>query len=174
MTTINWALIGVIGIIVLCGWKGKKAGFIKSVFSMVSVILALVGAVLIGPVVRSILSNSKTLMETLGNGNESIRAIVLNALSFIAAYIVARIAVFIICTAMDIVAKLPILHQMNEMAGLLIGIVEGLLNVWIGFVVLNIFCDTSWGKILLEMINGSPLLTALYENNLLYIIWDLL
>ncbi len=174
MVTINWVFVGVIGIIVLCAWKGKRAGFIKSVFSICSVILALVGAVFVGPIIREFLSNNQSFMASLQNGNEHITTIILNAASFILAYIIARIIVFIVCMAMDIVAKLPILHQLNEMAGLLIGIAEGVLNVWIGFIILNVFCDTSWGSNALTMIKESTFLVILYENNMLYMIWDIL
>ena len=75
---------------------------------------------------------------------------------------------------MDIIAKLPILHQVNEIAGLLIGTIEGLINVWIGFIILNIFYDTSWGSIVLAMVHENSFLLALYENNMLYMIWDIL
>lgn len=173
--TINWVWVGVITILVICGWKGKRAGLIKSVFSMLSVVAALTGAVFIGPMVRVILSDSKAVMEYLGSGmDEKIAAVILNALSFILAYIIISIALAVVCGVLDIVAKLPVLHQINETAGLLVGLAEGLLDIWIGFVVLNIFCETSWGKVLLESINNSSFLTMLYENNLLYAIWDIL
>lgn len=172
--TINWVFIGVIGIIGLCAWKGKKAGFVKSIFSICSVMLSLVGAVLIGPIIKAFLWNNQVVMMTFQNGNEQITSIILNAISFVLAYVIARIIVFIVCLAMDIVAKLPILHQVNEIAGFLIGTVEGLINVWIIFIILNIFYDTSWGSIVLAMVHENSFLFALYENNMIYMIWDIL
>ena len=101
------------------------------------------------------------------------QVIILNSLTFVISYIVAKIAVGIVCNLLDIVAKLPILHQVNELAGLFVGLAEGLLNVWIVFIGLNIFCETTWGQLFLGMINKNSFLVALYNNNLIYMILDL-
>ena len=88
METINWALIGVIIIIGGYAWKGNRVGFIKSAFSACSTILSIVGAVILGPVVKVILPDSPIL-------------------SYILAYIAASIGLSVVCNVLDIVAKLP-------------------------------------------------------------------
>lgn len=155
MGTINWALIGVIIIIGGCAWKGKRAGFIKAAFSAFSTILSIVGAVILGPVVKTFLPNNPIF-------------------SYVLAFIIASIALTVVCNVLDIVAKLPVLHQINKTAGLLIGMVQGVLDVWIMFIVLDLFGQTELGSILLTMVHSNEFVRALYENNLLCRIWNIL
>ena len=154
METINWALIGVIIIIGGYAWKGKKAGFIKSAFSACSTILSIVGAVILGSVVKMMLPDSPIF-------------------SYILAYIVASIGLSIACSVLDIVAKLPILKQINKTGGLLVGLVEGVLRVWIIFIIIDMFAATQWGNTLLIMIHSNEYVKTLYENNWLYMLWNI-
>lgn len=155
METVNWALLGVVVIIAACAWKGQRNGFVRAVFSVFSVLLSIMGAVFIGPIIKTIFS---------GNA----------AFSYVVAFIIADIAVKIACNVLDIVAKLPVLHQINQTAGLLAGLAEGILYVWIAFIVLDVFGGTEWADALLVMVHSSELLNAVYENNLLLWIWRIL
>ena len=83
METINWVLIGVIVIIGGCAWKGKRAGFIKSAFSACSTMLSIVGAVILGPIVKMILPDNPIL-------------------SYVLAYIVASIGLSIVCSVLEL------------------------------------------------------------------------
>lgn len=154
METINWALVGVILIIGGYAWKGKKEGFIKSAFSACSVILSIAGAVILGPIIKTVLPDSPIF-------------------SYVLAFIIASIGLSVACGVLDIVAKLPVLNQINKTGGLLIGLVEGLLRVWIVFIVLDMFATTQWGNTLLVMIHSNEFVRILYENNWLYIIWNI-
>lgn len=155
MEVINWALLGVIAIILLGGLKGKRAGFIKAAFSAFSLIVSIIGAKIVGPVIEAIFPVNKIF-------------------SYILAFIIVSIGLSVACTALNIVAKLPVLHQINSMAGFFVGLVEGLLDVWIIFIVLDLFAGTEWGSALLNSIHNSQFLTILYENNLLTAVWNLL
>lgn len=155
METINWVLIGVIIIIGGCGWKEKNAGFIKAAFSMLSIILAITGAMLLGPIVEVFIPVNQIF-------------------AYILAFIISSVALAVVCNVLDIAAKLPVLHEINQTAGLLVGLVEGLLDVWIAFIVLDLFAETEWGTVLLNMVHSSELVSIFYENNLLYKIWNIL
>ena len=154
METINWALAGVILIIGGYAWKGKKTGFIKSAFSACSLILSIIGAVILGPVVKTILPDSPIF-------------------SYVIAFVVASIGLSIACGVLDIVAKLPVLNQINKTGGLLVGLIEGVLRVWIVFIILDMFAATQWGNALLIMVHSNDFVRMLYENNWLYIIWNI-
>lgn len=153
--TINWALIGVIAIIILCGLKGKKAGFIKAAFSALATLASIIGAIFVGPIINAIFGGNKVF-------------------SYILAFIIVSIALSIACVVLDIVAKLPVLHQINSTAGLLVGLAEGFLDVWIIFIILDLFAETEWGSMLLVLISQSSFLTNLYENNILLTVWNIL
>ena len=155
METINWALIGVIIIIGGYAWKGNRVGFIKSAFSACSVLLSIVGAVILGPVVKTMLPDSPIF-------------------SYVLAFIIASIGLNIACGVLDIVAKLPVLNQINKTGGLLVGLVEGVLRVSVIFIVIDMFAATQWGNTLLIMIHSNEYVKMLYENNWLYMLWNIL
>ena len=154
METINWALLGVIIIIGGYAWKGKRVGFIKSAFSACSLILSIVGAVILGPIIKVILPDSPIF-------------------SYILAFIIASIGLSVACGVLDIVAKLPVLRQINQTGGLLVGLVEGVLRVWVVFIILDMFATTQWGNTLLVMVHSNEYVRMLYENNLLYMLWNI-
>lgn len=59
---INWVLIAVIGILVIYGVKGKNDGFIKTVFGMFSLIIALVAGTFLGPHLSTAIKESETVL----------------------------------------------------------------------------------------------------------------
>lgn len=91
---------------------------------------------------------------------------ILNAIGFVVTLIVAIIALALLCNALNLLAKLPLLRQINEAAGLAAGVGEGILLVWILFAVLTMFAGSAFGRDAMEMIAGNPLLDFLYKNNL--------
>ena len=72
----------------------------------------------------------------------------------------------ILCNTLNLLAKLPVLRQLNTMAGLAAGVAEGILLVWVLFVVLTMFAGSEFGRDAMEMIAKNPLLDFLYKNNL--------
>lgn len=83
------------------------------------------------------------------------------ALSFLLVSILIRIAANIL----NIVDHIPILRQVNRLAGLLVGGFKGVLVVWIAMLVLTIFCNTSWGTQCMELMERDILAKALYDYN---------
>lgn len=92
--------------------------------------------------------------------------VTINAIAFVVTLVVVAIGLAVLCFALDLVAKLPLLKQINITAGLAAGVLEGLLIVWILFVVLTMFAGTEFGSESLAMISGNSLLDFLYKNNL--------
>lgn len=92
--------------------------------------------------------------------------VIINAIAFVGTLLLAVIALAIICSALNLLAKLPLLHQINSIAGLGAGIAEGVLVVWILFVVLTMFAGSEFGQEAMKMIAENPLLDFLYKNNL--------
>ena len=68
---------------------------------------------------------------------------------------------------LDIISKLPILHQVNILAGATAGAIEGLVLVWIGFIIITMLGSTTFGQEALGLINDNELLSYLYNNNIL-------
>ena len=64
-------------------------------------------------------------------------------------------------------AKLPVLKEINQVAGGVVGLVQGLLIFWIFCTVLAMFSNFEWAQALYKMINESAILSVLYDTNIL-------
>lgn len=92
--------------------------------------------------------------------------VIINAIAFVVTLLLAVIALAILCNVLNLIAKLPLLKQINAAAGLAAGVAEGLLLVWILFVILTMFAGTEFGSEAMSMIAENPLLDFLYKNNM--------
>lgn len=97
----------------------------------------------------------------------ALSVIVINAASYILCFLVILIALFIISRVLDLISKLPLLNEVNKTAGLVVGLLSGCVKVWIFFLIITLFSTTTLGENVFTMINSSPLLTFIYDNNLL-------
>ena len=222
----NWLVIAVAAVLVVFALKGRKVGFIKTIFSIFSIIIAIVVSSALSPYVSKALrtndkfynyinervedvinlkvedkdkttvseqaeaisklslpeSIKKNLLENKNNSevykalhvdtfkeyvNGYITTIAINAIAFIITYLVVTILLFAVCVALNIISKLPIINGLNKTAGLLVGLFEGLLVIWMLCIVLTAFSSTETAQKLFEMIKESQFLSCLYNNNLL-------
>lgn len=92
---------------------------------------------------------------------------IINAIAFVITLAFAIIALAVVCGVLNLLAKLPLLHQINEIAGLAAGLAQGLLVVWILFVILTMLGANEVGQNALAMIGENPILDFLYKNNLI-------
>ncbi len=88
---------------------------------------------------------------------------VCSVISFLVVWILLRIITFLLSG----IVQLPILHQIDCIAGAVGGLCIALILVWIGGIVVTAFATTDWGREALSMITQSSLLTFLYDNNFL-------
>lgn len=218
----NWLFIVVLVILALSTIKGYVSGFIKTVFAIFSLIVALIIASVATPTVsKGLQSNDKiynmvsekieetvnfdtkikkqtdqkkfieklpipnSIKKTLVENNNSeiyesmavnsfedyvvslLTKVVINAIAFIVTFIVMVILLAILCKVLNLISKLPILNELNKTAGLLVGLLQGFIIIWIFFIIITVFSATSFGGSLFEMINDNKVLTIIYDNNLL-------
>lgn len=218
----NWLVIVVFAILIYFGFRGKRKGFIRTVFTLFSLILALYLTSTFSPYVSKTLQNNerfysyvseavskivktpkkdgtvteqaenikelslpKSLKNALienNNGevykalainsfkdyvNNYLTCVVINALSFIITFIFVNICLFLILNALDLISKLPIINGLNKSAGFIVGLLHGLVIIWVLCILLTCFGGTEWGADLYKLINESRFLTTVYDNNLL-------
>lgn len=232
----NWLTAIVILILAGFAYRGLKKGFIYTVFSIASVILALIISSICTPIVSNALCENEKLVsyiaEKVGdvmpiesqeksdtknkkqnenekNGTEKesdiiknlpipekiktsliknntpesyknimaksfsdyinryIAVLILNAVSFFVIFILIRIILWIITVLLNLISRLPVINEINKTVGLAFGLLQGIILIWIGFIVLTAFSGTAIGQEFYECINGSMLLSALYNNNIL-------
>lgn len=98
---------------------------------------------------------------------ELLTNIILNALGFFITFIVAAVGIAVLCFVLDLLSKLPVLHQINTLFGVAMGAVEGLVILWIFFVVITMLGSTGFGQSCMTMISESKILSFLYDSNIL-------
>ena len=95
-----------------------------------------------------------------------ISTIILNLISFLAAVILVRLLLWGAIAALDLLSHIPVLSFLNRLAGLLLGLVQGLFWLWVFFLLLSVCSATEIGMQLMSMVQQSALLGGLYEKNL--------
>lgn len=98
---------------------------------------------------------------------ELLTNIILNALGFFITFLLAAAGVAVLCFVLDILSKLPVLHQINTLAGVALGALEGLVILWIVFIVITMLGSTGFGQTCMTMISDSKILSFLYDSNIL-------
>lgn len=93
--------------------------------------------------------------------------LILNIVSFIVTFILVMSFIWLAVTTLNIIASLPVLSGINRILGLALGFLQGLILVWIAFLAITVFGSTDIGKQLMSMIAESPILSGLYDSNLL-------
>ena len=98
-----------------------------------------------------------------------ISRLVLNIVSFLVTFLIAIILVKALMFAVNIIGELPVLGLVNHIAGGALGLVLGLVIIWLGFLVMTLAYTTTAGSACFEMVEKSAILTFLYEHNPLLI-----
>jgi uncharacterized membrane protein required for colicin V production len=71
--------------------------------------------------------------------------ILINAVSSIILFAVVYILIHLVVRWLDLIARLPILYGLNHIAGAVLGLIQGLLFLWIGCFLVGIFSATPLG-----------------------------
>lgn len=105
-----------------------------------------------------------TVYEHIGN---YVAVFILNSASFIIVYIITRILISIILNVLNVVSRLPVIHTLNKISGLILGAVQGLIIIWIGCIFVNTLSSTEIAKEIFGCIEQSTVLQCIYNNNIL-------
>lgn len=97
----------------------------------------------------------------------SLTIILMNAIAYIGLFIIISIIFRVIMFVADIISKLPIINGINRFVGTILGVVQGILILWVLCIALTAFSGTAYGQKIFEMVNDSTFLTFIYNNNLL-------
>lgn len=232
----NWLLLVAFALIGIGAFFGWRAGFVKTVFSLISTIAIIIITIFTSPLVSNLLKNNETIFNTVNDkldniidlsgiaenlspnekndpdafidgmalpdsikdtiknsladtmqekkqeaadfvGDslnaleryicETLTNIILNALGFFITFLLAAAGITVLCFVLNLLAKLPVLHQINTIAGIAAGALEGLVVLWILFIVLTMLGSTEFGQTCMAMISESKILSYLYDSNVL-------
>jgi uncharacterized membrane protein required for colicin V production len=65
------------------------------------------------------------------------------------------------------ISDLPGISMVNKIGGMLVGLLQGTLIVWVFFVVITVLYSTELGQSVMTCINSNPLLKSMYDNNII-------
>lgn len=92
---------------------------------------------------------------------------VINGISLISLFIVAKIVLLFAKALSDLIAKLPLIKQFNKIGGTLYGILEGLLIIYLVLSIISFIAPMIETSGIPQAINQSIVGSYLYNNNLL-------
>lgn len=219
----NWLLVITLAMLAGFGFNGYRQGFVRTVFSMVSIVLTIVLVGFITPYISHFVEEKTPLFDMvksgvteklleesgsvnintaeeqsqavesyrmptllkdliLDNNNEQsyrilgaedfkdfagsyLAHIIINAMSFLVAFIIITIFLRMTIFTLDAIANLPVIRGVNKITGLIVGLGEGMLVIWIMFLAITAFSKGEGGKMLYTMIDSSEFLKILYNNN---------
>lgn len=93
--------------------------------------------------------------------------LVFSALVYVCAFVAVRLGLWILMILLDSIVQLPVLRQLNSLAGGAVGFAIAVGLLWIGGLIVTAGAATSWGQEALCMIRESALLSLIYNNNFL-------
>lgn len=185
----NWLVPVILVFLLAAAWEGHRKGFVRKSVGLVSWILTFTVVSAAVPYIadflkektalyrvvqKMILSSDADIVQILamiGQENAAssyLAELILQAAAFLITFLLVGVLVRGVAFSLGIAAKLPILHGMNQTAGMILGFVEGILAVWIFFFAVTVCISTETGMKLLLMIADSEILSWIYRHNLLF------
>jgi hypothetical protein len=127
------------------------------------------------PSIKKAILQNETVQSSIQNGvSQSIHAMgemVAGKMVALIGYAVTYLCIFLIlrilASLLNILERLPIIHGVNKLGGLIVGLAEGLFAVWILGIVFTVFGMTELGQSAAACIQESTILSILYGHNLL-------
>ena len=150
---VNLLLI-IMAVVLLCMVAdGYKKGMVKSLVSLISLLITCVVLFLVGNALSSYFDGrffnlilTLLLLAAIGLVHHLLNAVFFSA---------------------KMISKLPVVHSLDKLLGVVVGILETVLIVWTIYA-FNIFRDLgTLGQVIVDYTRDSKILTCLYENNYL-------
>ena len=98
---------------------------------------------------------------------ETVSGIIFSAIVYIVMFVLLLALAGVIGILLNVIEKLPVLKQINKLAGGAAGLVKGLLIVWIAAILVMILSNTPIGIKIAADIDGNVFLKFLYDKNLI-------
>ena len=98
---------------------------------------------------------------------DRISGVAIIAVTYVVVMIVVMIVLKFIISATGIIGRLPVIKQANKLGGIAVGIAEGVIIVWIAFIILTAMANMEFARNCLSEINENVFLNQLYKNNLI-------
>ena len=89
----------------------------------------------------------------------------INIITMFLIFVIIRLFLGLLSGLLDIVGRLPVIRTFNHGGGLILGAIQGVVVIWIGLSVLNLFFLNPTEPGLSQLLNNSLIAGWVYENN---------
>ncbi len=90
---------------------------------------------------------------------------ILNGLSIVISVVIGFVICFVVSLLIRIIRKAPMLGEANRAIGVVFGVFEGLLVVWVLMYIVSISAATDFGQQMMQQIDNNMILKFLYDYN---------
>lgn len=147
-------LLIIAGLILLCNVAdGYKKGMVKSVVSLISLIVLCVIVALVGNGLRK-----------YTNGDYASLVVIVLLLCIVA---IANHMLSMVLFSAKLISKLPVIHSVDKLLGVVFGILKTVFMVWTIYALASMFELGQFEAYLTRYTNDSKVLLWFYENNYL-------
>ena len=98
---------------------------------------------------------------------ENSKEIILKILSWVIIYLAVRIILFVICLVCNGIMSIPFLKQINNLTGLILGLILGLFRIYVILAIISFVITIVPITPVVDAIKASMIIGFMYENNLL-------
>ena len=153
----NIVLIVAVIVTICTALNGYKKGMVEEIISLATLIAGLA-------LLATIISVVTNYMQ------KDISNVVIGVILFIVIVLLVQVAQ-VISKGLRIIFKLPIISGVNKIAGFALGIIEGVVLIWILFLLIQYFQLGAIETKILQDVEQNEILTFLYQNNYLKLVF---
>ena len=110
------------------------------------------------------LLNISTIEAHIGS---YLAGIAINILSITLVFLIVLFLMRLLAGALDIVGRLPVIRTFNKLGGLAVGLLKGVIIVWVGMTLMSLFFINPARPELLELLEASTVAYWFYANNII-------
>ena len=120
---------------------------------------------------------SQMIMDTAKNGllPETARALAINIVTggvILILFVLVKIALRFVTALANLIAKLPIINQVNKLGGIIYGLLRGFLIVYVALLVISVVGQINPDNAIHKEVENSYIGKTMYENNILNILFE--
>ena len=160
---VNWLVIIVTLILIFSAIRGWRAGFVKSLLSIIGFLIVIVFAVAMTPRLNVFLEKRTDLASHFPSG---LAGVMLPVIAFIICVVIGIIAIEVIGFILNKITEIPGLKVINRVFGAAVGFFKGLLFIWVCMYLVKLTAKHIPHNVLLVQIKGNYFLNMLYHHNL--------
>lgn len=112
-------------------------------------------------------SVNETKMTVVNSVADNISIGIVNVCVAIGLFVITRIALIFVSALSSIITDLPIVKQADKIGGIIYGLVEALIIIFVVFAIISFISPMLESSMLITAINKSVIGSLLYNNNLL-------